>query len=215
VGDSWRRFPTAAPLTARDRLRYVRLLAALRLRRLPFPHPGVLHDPRRLLTRAGLADVTDQRRRFAYPLAETDDALRWVRSLYRPGVAPRRIRAAQRVARGGSARASAYRSVASSASAPAEPGAGNTARSEMRQAATSRRASTMPRGNVGVGVQDPGPRPVVDRRMRLAEDVRHHDRGLIRGQVGERALAGDVAAHHRREDQRVAHPAPTKHRTGK
>jgi SAM-dependent methyltransferase len=91
--------PTAAPLPARDRLRYVRLLAALRLRRLPFPHPGVLHDPQRLLTRAGLADVTDQRRRFAYPLAETDDALRWVRSLYLPGVAPRRIRAAQRVAR--------------------------------------------------------------------------------------------------------------------
>jgi hypothetical protein len=75
------------------------LLVALRVRRLPFPHPGVLHDPRRLLTCHGLAVESDERRRFTYPLAETDDALQWVRSLYLPGVPPRRIRAAQRVAR--------------------------------------------------------------------------------------------------------------------
>ena len=91
--------PTTAPLTARDRARYVRLLATLRVRRLPFPHPGVLHDPRRLLACHGLAVESDERCRFTYPLAETDDALQWVRSLYLPGVPPRRIRAAQRVAR--------------------------------------------------------------------------------------------------------------------
>ena len=57
----------------------------------------MLHDPGRLLTRArGLAVEPDQRRRFAYPVADADDALRWVRSLYLPGSSPRRIRAAQR-----------------------------------------------------------------------------------------------------------------------
>jgi hypothetical protein len=68
----------------------VRLLAALRLRRLPFRHPGVLHDPRRLFTRAGLAVTSDERRRFAYALAEPDDGLLFVRLLYLPGLTPRR-----------------------------------------------------------------------------------------------------------------------------
>jgi hypothetical protein len=77
----------------------MRLLAALRLRRLPFPQRGVPSDPRRLLTRAGLAVESDERSRFVYPLVETDDADRWVRSLYLPGVAPRRLRAAHRVTR--------------------------------------------------------------------------------------------------------------------
>jgi hypothetical protein len=36
---------------------------------------------------------SDDRRRFASRLADADDALRWVRSLYLPGVSPRRIRA--------------------------------------------------------------------------------------------------------------------------
>ena len=60
----------------------------------------MLHDPRRLLTPpAGSPWNPTNGRRFAYPLADTDDALRWVRSLYLPGGSPRRIRAAQRLTR--------------------------------------------------------------------------------------------------------------------
>ena len=91
--------PATAPLTVGDRVRYLRLLAALRLRRLPFPNTGVLHDVQRLLSGAGLTVVSDEGRRFAYPLVEPDDGLRWVRSLYLPNVPPRRQHAAQRVTR--------------------------------------------------------------------------------------------------------------------
>ncbi len=91
--------PATAPLTVRDRGRYVRLLAALRLRRLPFRQPDTLADPRPLLAPAGLTLVSADRRRFAYPLARPGDARLWVRSLYLPGLDPRRLRAAQRIAR--------------------------------------------------------------------------------------------------------------------
>ena len=91
--------PVTAPLTLQDRMRYVRLLAALRFRRLPFRHPDVLADPRPLLASAGLTLVSADRRRFAYPLAEPGDARLWVRSLYLPRLEPRRLRAAQRITR--------------------------------------------------------------------------------------------------------------------
>lgn len=89
--------PAFAPLTIRDRVRYARLLAALRLLMLPFPRYHVLWHPRPLLTRAGLSVVRSERRRFAYPLTSPDDGLRWVRSLYLPGLNPRRVRAAKQV----------------------------------------------------------------------------------------------------------------------
>jgi SAM-dependent methyltransferase len=91
--------PATAPLTLRDRTRYVRLLAALRLPRLPFRHPGVLADPRSLLATAGLTVVSANRRRFAYPLTEPSDADLWLRSLYLPGLHRRRLDAARRIAR--------------------------------------------------------------------------------------------------------------------
>jgi SAM-dependent methyltransferase len=91
--------PATAPLTPRDRMRYVRLLVALRLRRLPFRHPDVLADPRPLLAPAGLTVVSADRRRFAAPLAEPGDARLLVRSLYLPGLDPRRLRTAQRITR--------------------------------------------------------------------------------------------------------------------
>jgi SAM-dependent methyltransferase len=90
--------PATAPLTVRDRVRYARLLAALRLRRLPFRHHGVLDDPRTLLAPAGLTLVDVQQRRFAYPLTGPDDGLLFARSLYLPGLDPQRWPAAQRVA---------------------------------------------------------------------------------------------------------------------
>ena len=91
--------PATAPLTLRDRTRYVRLLAGLRLRRLPFRHPVVLAGPRSLLATAGLAVVSADRRCFAYPLTEPGDADLWVRSLYLPRLHRRRLDAARRIAR--------------------------------------------------------------------------------------------------------------------
>lgn len=91
--------PTAGPLSIRDRARYVRLLAALRLRRLPFRHHHVVDDPQTLLATAGLHVVSDERRRFVHRLANPHDAELLVRSLYLPGLGPRRLRAAQRIAR--------------------------------------------------------------------------------------------------------------------
>lgn len=90
-------FPATAPLTTRDRIRYARLLAALRLRRLPFRHQQLLDDPRPLLARTGLTMVGTQRRRFTYRFTDPDDGLWWLRSLYLPGLQARRWRAAQQV----------------------------------------------------------------------------------------------------------------------
>jgi SAM-dependent methyltransferase len=92
--------PATRPLTIRDRVRYARLLPALRLRRLPFRHPGVLDDPRSLLASAGLDLASMERRCFAYRLSDPDAAVVWMRSLYLPGLAGRRWHAAQQVAQG-------------------------------------------------------------------------------------------------------------------
>jgi SAM-dependent methyltransferase len=91
--------PAAGPLTVGDRARYIRLLAALRLRRLPFRHHRVVDDPRPLLAAAGVRVVSDECRRFVLPLPSPADSRLLVRSLYLPGLDPRRRRAAQRVTR--------------------------------------------------------------------------------------------------------------------
>jgi len=91
--------PATAPLTTRDRIRYARLLGALRLRKLPFRHHHLLDDPRPLLAPAGLTMVSAHRRRFAYPITAPDDGARWTQSLYLPDLEPRRLHAAQRVTR--------------------------------------------------------------------------------------------------------------------
>jgi SAM-dependent methyltransferase len=92
--------PATRPLTLRDRVRYARLLAALRLRRLPFRHPGVLDDPRSLLAPAGLDLVSLERRRFAYRFGDTDAVVLLMRSLYLPDLGGRQWHAAQQVAQG-------------------------------------------------------------------------------------------------------------------
>lgn len=91
--------PASSPLSFRDRARYGRMLAALRLRRLPFPWQQVIHDPEDLVARGGLSIVSSERQRFAYPVASGDDGALLVRSLYAPGVAPERLEAAERLAR--------------------------------------------------------------------------------------------------------------------
>ncbi|MEP6624090.1 MAG: class I SAM-dependent methyltransferase, partial [Acidimicrobiia bacterium] len=49
--------PAVRPLPTRDRLRYLRLLAALRRTSLTYPRPDVLDRPARFLTRAGFIVV--------------------------------------------------------------------------------------------------------------------------------------------------------------
>lgn len=89
--------PAMGPLTVRDRARYVRLLATLRLRQVPFRHSDVLHDPGSLLSAAGLRVENVQQGRFAYPITTPEDGLLWLRSLYLPETGDRRWQAARRV----------------------------------------------------------------------------------------------------------------------
>ncbi len=90
--------PGSLPLSTRDRVRYVRLLAALRELRPAYPnsvHLGRLHAR---LERAGFAVVSDERRCFRYPLRDERHAQRLVESLYVPGLSPERREAAVRAA---------------------------------------------------------------------------------------------------------------------
>jgi SAM-dependent methyltransferase len=86
--------PTDGPLTVADRLRYAGLLAVLGRRALPFPQPGVLDDPRRLLEAHGFEVREDARRRFGLALRGRRDAERFVDSLYLPDVPAGRVRLA-------------------------------------------------------------------------------------------------------------------------
>ena len=90
--------PGSLPLSTRDRVRYVRLLAALRELRPAYPnsvHLGRLHAR---LERAGFAVVSDERRCFRYPLRDEQHAQRFVESIYAPGHPPSHIEAAVRAA---------------------------------------------------------------------------------------------------------------------
>ena len=91
--------PGGRPLTGRDLLRYGELMWRLRRTHLAYPNDWRLARLRAAAGRAGLAVVDDRRRRFALPLGSGADAGRFVESLYLPGVAPERIRAADAAAR--------------------------------------------------------------------------------------------------------------------
>lgn len=56
--------PASSPLSFRDRIRYARLLVALRVARLGYPNDDALTDPVSLLQPHGLDVVSDERRRF-------------------------------------------------------------------------------------------------------------------------------------------------------
>ncbi len=90
--------PSTHPLTLADRLRYARLLVALRRVRFAYPHDVTAADFRELLVGAVLAPVDDRHRRFTYPFATGDAARELVASLYLPGTGAARIAAAERVA---------------------------------------------------------------------------------------------------------------------
>ncbi len=91
--------PTRGPLNARDRIRFARLMVTLRCR-LDAPNDGALTDARRLGHDAGLALVATDVRRFSYAMGDEAAAIRFVQSLYLPGVAEERVATATRLAQG-------------------------------------------------------------------------------------------------------------------
>jgi SAM-dependent methyltransferase len=90
--------PASGPLTVSDGLRYGRLLVRLRKTRLAYPNDNELAIPANPLARAGFMLVSDERRRFRYPVGIPGAGVMFVRSLYLPGAPPRRVRAAARTA---------------------------------------------------------------------------------------------------------------------
>jgi SAM-dependent methyltransferase len=91
--------PARRPLTARDFVRYGRLLFALRIRTFAYPSPAAAKDPVLLLHDAGLTVVSDTSRRFALDIADDAVADLLVDSLYLPGTNPARVDVAKRLAR--------------------------------------------------------------------------------------------------------------------
>ncbi len=91
--------PATGPVLPRDRLRYLRLLAALRRTGLFYPRPDVLDRPARFLTRAGFTVEADEVRTFRYPIVDVRTADTLVDSLYLPATAHARVEAARRVTR--------------------------------------------------------------------------------------------------------------------
>lgn len=89
--------PCTGPLPIGDRLRYARLLLALRCR-LRYPNDAVLADAPAVLGASGLAVTGDDRRRFVCPVTSPDIAVLCVRSLYLPDQPPERTAEALRVA---------------------------------------------------------------------------------------------------------------------
>jgi len=90
--------PSTSPLTARDRVRHLRLQASLR-HRFGFPNDRCLERPSGILAAAGFALEHDERRRFEFQLDTPEAAELYVRSLYLPGALPTRAAAGVRTAR--------------------------------------------------------------------------------------------------------------------
>ena len=83
--------PGTRPLTVRDRLRYARLLCALRRVRVPYPRPDVVAHPQRLLRAPGFTVLADERQTFRYAIRDPHAARALVESLYLPGPPAPRI----------------------------------------------------------------------------------------------------------------------------
>lgn len=90
--------PGSFPLSARDRVHYIRVLAAMHELRPAYPNSIHLRRVTAHLGHAGLEVLGDDRQRLRYPLRDARAARRFVESLYAPGHPPERIEAAVRVA---------------------------------------------------------------------------------------------------------------------
>jgi SAM-dependent methyltransferase len=83
--------PGSVPLSARDRLRYLRALAALGQLRPAYPSWAHIAGLTRRLSRAGFRVVADERARFGYPVRDEADARHFVESLYAPRSSDRQV----------------------------------------------------------------------------------------------------------------------------
>lgn len=88
--------PATGPLRVVDRVRYGRLLLALRRSALAYPNDRPLADATALFRQHGLRIVADQRRPFGYPVRTRSDADAFVRSLYLPDLGDERVEVAIR-----------------------------------------------------------------------------------------------------------------------
>ena len=79
--------PTTSPLTVSDRVTYFRLFAATRSRPR-FPATPLRRDAARVLAGSGLVIVSDDSRRFGYPIGAPTDLDLFISSWYRPGRSP-------------------------------------------------------------------------------------------------------------------------------
>ncbi|MDA8056887.1 MAG: methyltransferase domain-containing protein [Actinomycetota bacterium] len=91
--------PGSAPLSTRDRVRYLRLLSCLRKVRPAYPNRVHLWRLHARLERAGLNVASDERRCFRYPIRDEHDATCFAESLYAPGLPSERIEGAVRATR--------------------------------------------------------------------------------------------------------------------
>lgn len=97
--------PADGLLTARDRVRYTLLLAALGRRvrqgrlRLPFPQPDLSRRLEELVVSAGFSDVRAESRRFELGIRDGLDAQCFTAGLYLPGARAHRVRLAAAVVR--------------------------------------------------------------------------------------------------------------------
>ena len=91
--------PAGSPLSFRDRVRYARLIIALRVARLGYPNDDALTSPVSLLQSHGLNVLSDERRRFRLDLSGQEECESFVQSFYLPGRSSTRACAAVRVAR--------------------------------------------------------------------------------------------------------------------
>lgn len=91
--------PARRPLRPGDTWRYLRLYLALGST-ARFPPSPLRRRPDRALARGGFAATSTERRRFAYPIADSASAQRLIDALYLPGVTPPRLDRASRLAEG-------------------------------------------------------------------------------------------------------------------
>jgi SAM-dependent methyltransferase len=89
--------PASGPVTWRDRLRYARLLVALRRRGFAYPHHPSRVDA--VLQSNGFDVVASERRSFRYAVDDQACAHLLVDSLYLPGTSPERVERARAVTR--------------------------------------------------------------------------------------------------------------------
>lgn len=89
--------PGSRPLKLQDLYRYGRLMVAVRQTHLRYPNDRSLRRLGALLDASDLELVSDERVRFAYMLGDIESAVRFVDSLYLPGISQARAaRASER-----------------------------------------------------------------------------------------------------------------------